>query len=67
MNVISMLVLLTLTPEVPLRRKWLQLHEIENNWPVTDYRRYSFILNRKQYIRIKIKDVTGRYRRYSYN
>ena len=36
---------------VPSRRKWLQLligNKIENNWPVSDYRRYSFILNRKQ-------------------
>ena len=36
---------------VPLPRKLLQLlirNKIENNWPVTDYRRYSFILNRKQ-------------------
>ena len=23
-------------------------NKIENNWPVSDYRRYSFILNRKQ-------------------
>ena len=36
---------------LPLPRKLLQLlirNKIENNWPVTDYRRYSFILNRKQ-------------------
>ena len=33
--------------------------KIENNRTVSDYRRYSFILNRKQYVRIKITGITG--------
>ena len=36
---------------IPCRPKWLQIqigNKIENNWPVSDYRRYRFILNRKQ-------------------
>ena len=47
---------------VPLSKKILQLlirNKIENNRTVSDYRRYSFILNRKQYVRIKITGITG--------
>ena len=33
--------------------------KIENNRTVTDYRRYSFILNQKQYVRTKITGITG--------
>ena len=33
----------------PRKRLQLQIgNKIENHWPVTDYRRYRFILNRKQ-------------------
>ena len=48
--------------EVPSSSKSLQLqtgNKIENNRPASNYRRYSFILNRKQYVRIKITDITG--------
>ena len=48
--------------EIPSPRKLLQIqigNKIENLRTVTDYRRYRFIINRKQQIRIKITDVTG--------
>ena len=42
---------ITFVKVIPLFAKWLQIqigNKIENNWPVSDYRRYRFILNRKQ-------------------
>ena len=50
------------TDAIPSTRKWLQLLigiKIENNRPASNYRHYSFIINRKWYGGRKITDVTG--------